>query len=655
MVGLRDLGMGGLFPGRRDERDDGSSTVFIASTKEAMDQPWLPDVLTVVEGRLEDKVSLQTWKSAFEAGDVTGEKLIAYAKTIGAAVVVLTGDDRVDSRGAEGQPSPRDNLIFEAGIFIARLGFGRVLLMREEGAKVPSDLLGFTLKMFDGPDVAGQMSDAKVQKLANGICEFLERAIKETELVEDTSVTRAVKMTLERSEARNEQVREVLARRARPTDGVKLPDPANAYLDGVNEVRQSFMTTTYLDSKFWTMREIGAVKANQSLVTRLQQGGSAKRLILLARPIEAELRFQRNQRRLLRSGQPESVELMDHEFAAFYGDNATLVENGFEVKVVFDQGEAHEQLPDPMNFREGDDELALFDDERIDIYSGFRKKRALPSARMFTDANKEFDEIQAMTCGYFNTLWNSDGAVDFLDFGSLLNGVIEDCKFEIDYERNWLHRYDQDADEGDARLKKDEMDYVLGVLDGTGPHEGIRHLDLGTCTGRYIRALRERFDVRDSVGVDLDQDCLDHCRGMLDEFEGSGTVQILDADIRRSDALPSEKFDVITCMMGTLCHLRRPVFKDGKFDDHWQTGLENLASRLADDGNAFVGIWNVDTLDNGSTGSLLSIYPDRSTGILLGMSPPIDEFEQRLEQAKLRSESHQLVRQRLHVFHLRNA
>jgi SAM-dependent methyltransferase len=654
MVQLSDLlekGRNSL--GRRDDRDDGSSTVFIASTKEAMDGAWLVNALDLVENRVKDKVSLEPWTSAFKSGDITGEGLIARAKSIGAAVVVLTGDDETKSRG-EGQPSPRDNLIFEAGIFISQLGFGRVLLLGEEGAKLPSDLLGVTLKMFDGANENGEMTDVKTRALALAISEFIERAVEETELVEDTGATRAAKTTLERSEAEIEEVRDVIARRSRPVNGVKLPDPTNAYLDGVKEVKESFFTTTYLDSKFWTMKEIGAVKANQYLMTRLAEGGSAKRLILLTRSIDAELRFQRDQRRLLRSGAPESVELMDREFAAFYGDNAKLVEKGFEVKVVFDQDEAHDQLPGPMNFRSGEDELALFDDERIDIYSGFTKKRAFPSARMFTDANREFTEIQAMTCDYFNSLWDNDRAVNFLDFGALLNGIIEDCKYEIDYEPNWLLRYDQDADDGDARLKEDELQYVLEVL-GMGTREEIRHLDLGTCTGRYIRELREKCRVTLSVGIDLDPDCLRHCRGTLTGLPGSDGPQIIEADIRQADALPSGPFDVITCMMGTLCHLRRLPAEEGKFEDHWQTGLENLASRLADGGDAFVGIWNVDTLENGRMGSLLSIYPDRTNRILLELSPPIGEFQQRLEQAALRPVSHKLVRQCLHVFHLQNA
>jgi SAM-dependent methyltransferase len=639
--------------GGNSDRTDRSSTVFVASTKEAMDSTWLVQSLQLVEKKLKDTVTLRPWTSAFDPGDMTGEALIAHAKTIGAAVVVLTGDDETESRG-EGYASPRDNLIFEAGIFISQLGLGRVLLLREEGAKVPSDLLGVTLEMFDGPDENGRMTDVKMRSLAIAISEFIERAVREADLVEDTAVSRAVKTTLERAEASIEQVRDVIAGRSLPAEGVKLPDPTNAYLDGVKEVRESFMTTTYLDSKFWTLKEIEAVEANQYLIERLEEGGSARRLIVLSRSIDRELKSQRDQRRSLRSRQSATVEQMDREFGAFYNDNAKLVEEGFEVKVVFDYDGAYEELPDEMNFKAGEDELALFDDERIDIYSGFTKKRGLPSARMFTDVTGGFAWIQARTRDYFDALWNSDQAVDFLAFGKELNGIIEDCKYEIDYEKNWLLRYDRDADEGDARLKSEEMEWVLGVLGTRTMVGGLRHLDFGTCTARYIRALREQFDVKLSVGVDVDQDCLDHCRDLLEDLDSS-SVEILDADIRKDDELPRERFDVITCMMGTLCHLRRAPANGGLYDDPWQAGLRNLATRLADSGDAFVGIWDVDDEDDASAGPLLSIYPDRSSEILLRQSPPQEEFERRLRQAELRWVSHKVVRRRLHVFHVQNA
>jgi predicted nucleotide-binding protein len=38
--------------------------------------------------------------------------------------------------------APRDNVVFEAGYFTAAKGRDRVLIIREEGAKMPADLGG---------------------------------------------------------------------------------------------------------------------------------------------------------------------------------------------------------------------------------------------------------------------------------------------------------------------------------------------------------------------------------------------------------------------------------------------------------------------------------------------------------------------------------
>ena len=42
-----------------------------------------------------------------------------------------------------GQASPRDNVVFEAGLFGGVLGMNRIFILHATGAKLPSDLLGF--------------------------------------------------------------------------------------------------------------------------------------------------------------------------------------------------------------------------------------------------------------------------------------------------------------------------------------------------------------------------------------------------------------------------------------------------------------------------------------------------------------------------------
>lgn len=61
--------------------------------------------------------------------------------------------------------SPRDNIIFELGLFMGRLGRVRAILMepREEKVKLPSDLAGITTITYryeSGADAAALLATA---------------------------------------------------------------------------------------------------------------------------------------------------------------------------------------------------------------------------------------------------------------------------------------------------------------------------------------------------------------------------------------------------------------------------------------------------------------------------------------------------------------
>ncbi len=67
------------------------------------------------------------------------------------AVLVLTPDDVTESRGAS-QLSPRDNVLFECGLFMGRLGRERAFIVCDKSTKLklPSDLAGVSLIPYDG-------------------------------------------------------------------------------------------------------------------------------------------------------------------------------------------------------------------------------------------------------------------------------------------------------------------------------------------------------------------------------------------------------------------------------------------------------------------------------------------------------------------------
>ena len=58
---------------------------------------------------------------------------------------------------AAGQASPRDNVVFEAGLFGGVLGMRRTFILHASGAKLPSDLLGLTCVRYGDAATAAEM------------------------------------------------------------------------------------------------------------------------------------------------------------------------------------------------------------------------------------------------------------------------------------------------------------------------------------------------------------------------------------------------------------------------------------------------------------------------------------------------------------------
>ena len=95
----------------------------------------------------------------FEASGTTIESLIRVSNEADFAALVLTADDARVARGKKGRV-PRDNIVFELGLFMGSLGRERVFILKPMNVdiKIPSDLLGVTWLEYreDGP---GKMED----------------------------------------------------------------------------------------------------------------------------------------------------------------------------------------------------------------------------------------------------------------------------------------------------------------------------------------------------------------------------------------------------------------------------------------------------------------------------------------------------------------
>lgn len=77
------------------------------------------------------------------------EKFEGHAD-VGFAIVLLTGDDRGASAENESfNPRARQNVIFELGFFVGRLGRHRVCALYQPGVELPSDFAGVVYEELD--------------------------------------------------------------------------------------------------------------------------------------------------------------------------------------------------------------------------------------------------------------------------------------------------------------------------------------------------------------------------------------------------------------------------------------------------------------------------------------------------------------------------
>ncbi len=126
----------------------GPLKVFIGSSSEGK------DAAERLSARLDDRGSVETkvWNhGVFEIGSHVLDDLIKQTLESDFAILVLSPDDDVESRNVQFQ-APRDNVIFELGLFIGALGKNRTYMVQPDGVdlKLPSDVAGITQVRYNG-------------------------------------------------------------------------------------------------------------------------------------------------------------------------------------------------------------------------------------------------------------------------------------------------------------------------------------------------------------------------------------------------------------------------------------------------------------------------------------------------------------------------
>ena len=95
---------------------------------------------------LSDIAVVEPWTTSFNPGVSTLERLTELTHQVDFAVFIFGQDDWTSAApdSGLGQASPRDNVVFEAGLFGGVLGMRRTFILHANGAKLPTDLLGLT-------------------------------------------------------------------------------------------------------------------------------------------------------------------------------------------------------------------------------------------------------------------------------------------------------------------------------------------------------------------------------------------------------------------------------------------------------------------------------------------------------------------------------
>ena len=147
--------------------------IFIGSSKASI------DVARLVADRLEgDGVAdVRIWdEGVFSLNQGFLEKLLDLLVEFDFAVIVWAPDDLTDSKG-DSKASPRDNVVFESGLFMGAVGRERVFIICDQSVelKIPSDLAGITLATYDGKRVSGPDGASAVRRACDQIKQEIQR------------------------------------------------------------------------------------------------------------------------------------------------------------------------------------------------------------------------------------------------------------------------------------------------------------------------------------------------------------------------------------------------------------------------------------------------------------------------------------------------
>ncbi|MET0752868.1 MAG: class I SAM-dependent methyltransferase, partial [Pyrinomonadaceae bacterium] len=240
----------------------------------------------------------------------------------------------------------------------------------------------------------------------------------------------------------------------------------------------------------------------------------------------------------------------------------------------------------------------------------------------------------------FNELWDDEKSIEASEFTERWQERSHEVKRRVNYEKHWLLKYDRELSPHDRELKNSEFELVRNVLQKKGLWGEIRnHLDVGTCTGRYLLGLREAVSQSEkgySIGIDNDIDCVELVESKIKDIPKAAfnrKIEALKIDIIHDEyRLKSKNFDLITCMMGTISHLGYDIS-----EDYIQKALDRMSNLLSENGLLIISNWSDIALEKYKRYEtpFLSIYNDHDNERLYDWTPNAVKLEEKLKKSDL--------------------
>lgn len=609
-------------------------TLFIGSSSEARDA-----IATPIVQRLASHFRVVPWWTAFPSGQFTLESLLKQLNKTDLALLVFKKDDHVEMRG-EAEEATRDNVVLEYGLFLARLGRERVRIFAERGVKRPSDILGLNNLEFREEEDSGR--DADIDFACNSLVGDWGtlrpiRTLKTQIIDHGYGFSEALKL----QSRRIQDIIDCLANE-KPKAMKFVFDSriasVDVYCEALNHANFRFWTTTFLKSGFWTgddEQSAKIIRSNNSMMQRLQKNNKeARRLFLFDKRQEEQASAEHDLRVHLRQqGLESEVKKANLAFKNLVRNMGQIEKKGCELRVIYDEEARHNQILTAFTFDPSNQEIAIYDDFRVDIFHGGRLG-VINAVDCYSKVNKNFEIVLEQVEQYFEELWNASTPIDsYLDS---IKQQINRAEVRIDYESNWLARYEFALNQEDEALKTVEMKRVEEMLREHNLYGNVqRYLDIGTCTARYPIGLRDAVvPTGEIVGIDDDIDCIRFANALVaDRTDGDKRISIIRVNFaghERRDLQGS--FDLITCMLGTLSHFGWNRNEETR-DDTLQRALNRTKELLAPKGLLLIGTWSQHACEEAR---MLGIYrrPDRLR--LKKWTPTTEQMSQRLQMAELK-------------------